>query len=79
MYSPIGVVEATANAPAAESLVEFVLSEAGQIAIAGTGWQPIRSSAGGPPAEGPQVYPDWQGAFGRQEELLDGYRAIFGG
>jgi iron(III) transport system substrate-binding protein len=79
MYSPIGVVEATVNAPAAESLVEFVLSEAGQIAIAGTGWQPIRSSAGGPPAEGPQVYPDWQGAFGRQEELLDGYRAIFGG
>ena len=79
MYSPIGVVEATANAPAAESLVEFVLSEPGQVAIAGTGWQPIRSSAGGPPPEGPQVYPDWQGAFGRQEELLDGYRAIFGG
>jgi iron(III) transport system substrate-binding protein len=79
MYSPIGVVEATANAPAAESLVEFVLSEPGQVAIAGTGWQPIRSSAGGPPPEGPQVYPDWQGAFGRQGELLDGYRAIFGG
>jgi iron(III) transport system substrate-binding protein len=79
MYSPIGVVEATANAPAAESLVEFVLSEAGQVAIAGTGWQPIRSSAGGPPPEGTQVYPDWQGAFGRQGELLDGYRAIFGG
>jgi iron(III) transport system substrate-binding protein len=79
MYSPIGVVDATTNAPAAESFVEFVLSDPGQTAIAGTGWQPIRASAGGPPAEGPQVYPDWAGAFGRQGELLDGYRAIFGG
>jgi iron(III) transport system substrate-binding protein len=79
MYSPIGVIDATENATAAESLVEFVLSEPGQVAIAGTGWQPIRPSAGGPPAEGPQVYPDWAKAFGRQEELLAGYRAIFGG
>ncbi len=79
MYSPIGVVDATENAPAAESLVEFVLSDPGQVAIAGTGWQPIRPSAGGPPAEGSQVYPDWERAFGRQEELLAGYRAIFGG
>jgi ABC-type Fe3+ transport system substrate-binding protein len=79
MYSPIGVVDATGNALAAESLVEFVLSDPGQVAIAGTGWQPIRASAGGPVAEGPQVYPDWAGAFGRQEELLDRYRAIFGG
>lgn len=79
MYSPIGVVDATANAPAAESFVEFVLSDPGQVAIAGTGWQPIRASAGGPPAGGLQVYPDWARAFGRQEELLDGYRAIFGG
>ena len=69
----------TENAAAAESFVEFVLSDPGQVAIAGTGWQPIRPSAGGPPAEGPQVYPDWDGAFGRQEELLAGYRAIFGG
>lgn len=79
MYSPIGVVDATENATAAESLVEFVLSDPGQVAIAGTGWQPIRASAGGPPAEGPQVYPDWTDAFGRQDELLAGYRAIFGG
>jgi iron(III) transport system substrate-binding protein len=79
MYSPIGLVDATENAGAGESFVEFVLSEPGQEAIAGTGWQPIRASAGGPPAEGPQVYPDWDGAFGHQEELLDGYREIFGG
>lgn len=79
MYSPIGVVDATENATAAESLVEFVLSDPGQVAIAGTGWQPIRASAGGPPVEGPQVSPDWTDAFGRQDELLAGYRAIFGG
>jgi iron(III) transport system substrate-binding protein len=79
MYSPIGVVDATENASAAESFVEFVLSESGQEAIAGTGWQPIRPGAGGPEPEGRQVYPDWTLAFGRQEELLAAYRAIFGG
>ena len=79
IYSPIGVVDATENAPASESFVEFVLSGAGQQAIARTGWQPIRAGAGGPPPEGPQVYPDWEAAFGRQEELLAKYRAIFGG
>ncbi len=79
MYSPIGVVDATENARAAESFVEFVLSEPGQEAIAATGWQPIRAGVGGPPVEGPQVYPDWEAAFGRQEELLAKYRAIFGG
>lgn len=79
LYSPIAVVDDTENEPAAESFVEFVLSEPGQAVIADSGWQPIRAGAGGPPAEGPQVYPDWEGAFGRQEELLDSYRAIFGG
>ncbi|MEO7665174.1 MAG: extracellular solute-binding protein [Candidatus Limnocylindrales bacterium] len=79
MYSPIGVVDVTANAPAAESFVELVLSDPGQQAVAGTGWQPIRSNVGGPTAEGSQVYPDWTSAFGRQTELLAEYRAIFGG
>ena len=79
MYSPIGVVDATANAPAAESFVELVLSEPGQQAIASTGWQPIRAAAGGPSAAGIQVYPDWQAAFGQRENLLTEYRAIFGG
>lgn len=79
MYSPIGVVATTQNAVGAESLVDFVLSDPGQVAIAGTGWQPIRASAGGPTPGGPQVYPDWERAFGRQAELLEGYRAIFGG
>ena len=79
MYSPIAVVDATEQAPAAESFVEFVLSDAGQRAIAATGWQPIRAGAGGPAPAGLQVYPDWTKAFGQQEELLAKYRAIFGG
>ncbi len=79
MYSPIGVVYTTATAPAAQSFVELVLSDAGQRAIATTGWQPIRAGVGGPSAEGKQVYPDWKAAFGRQKDLLTEYRAIFGG
>jgi ABC-type Fe3+ transport system substrate-binding protein len=73
------VVDATANEPAAESFVELVLSDQGQQAIAATGWEPIRAGAGGPAAEGPQVYPDWKAAAGRQTDLLSEYRAIFGG
>ncbi len=79
MYSPIGVVGAGLNPSAAEELVEYVLSAPGQTAIARTGWQPMRPDAGGPAAEGPQVSPDWTVAFGRQKELLDEYRAVFGG
>lgn len=79
MYGPIGVVGATENAPAAESFVEFVLSDPGQRAIADTGWQPIRAGLGGPQPEGPQVYPNWAAVFGRQKELLTEYRALFGG
>lgn len=79
MYSPIGVVDATENAPTAESFVDFVLSDPGQQAIAATGWQPIRAGSGGPRPGGTQVYPDWAAAFGRQKELLTEYRAIFGG
>jgi iron(III) transport system substrate-binding protein len=79
MYSPIGVVGAGLNPTAAQALVEYVLSTPGQSAIARTGWQPMRPDAGGPAAEGPQVSPDWTAAFGRQQELLGEYRAIFGG
>jgi ABC-type Fe3+ transport system substrate-binding protein len=79
VFSPIAVVGTTENAPAAESFVDLVLSDAGQRAIAGTGWQPIRPGSGGPRPGGPQVAPDWATAFGRQETLLADYRAIFGG
>jgi iron(III) transport system substrate-binding protein len=79
MYSPIGVVAATANPSAAASFVEFVLSDPGQQVIARTGWQPMRAGGGGPAAGGKQVYPDWNAAFGHQQDLLTEYRAIFGG
>jgi iron(III) transport system substrate-binding protein len=79
LAAPIGVVETTDAAASAEAFVEFVLSDAGQAAIAGSGWQPIRPGLGGPLPAGPQVRPDWAAAFGRQAELLAAYEAIFGG
>ena len=79
LYGPIAVVDATENAGAAEAFADFVLSQAGQEAIAGTGWEPARAGAGGPEPEGEQVRPDWADAYGRQEELLEEYAAIFGG
>jgi iron(III) transport system substrate-binding protein len=79
MYSPIAVVAASANPSVAESFVEYVLSDPGQQVIAKTGWQPMRAGGGGPPPGGKQVFPDWTAAFGRQQDLLTQYRAIFGG
>ncbi len=79
MYSPIAVLESTEAAEAAETFVDFVLDEEGQQAIADTGWQPVHPGVEGPPVEGPQVTPDWDAAFERRDELLEEYRAIFGG
>jgi iron(III) transport system substrate-binding protein len=80
IYSPITVFAAAHNRAAAETFVEFTLSQAGQAAIAGTGWQPIRADVeDGPPIDGAQVAPDWSDLFDRQEELLEQYREIFGG
>lgn len=80
LYSPIAVFASTANEPAAQAFTEFVLAPRGQRAIAGTGWQPVLPDVEGPaPPEGAeQVSPDWEDAFGRQEELLTEYRTIFG-
>ena len=79
IYSPIAVLASTQNPNADEAFVDFVLSEAGQKAIAATGWQPIRTGlAGVPTPGGKQVEPDWTAAFRRQTELLREYRTIFG-
>jgi iron(III) transport system substrate-binding protein len=79
VHSPAAVVDATANGAAAEAFVDFLLSEPGQAAIAGTGWQPVLDGAGGPEPGGEQVAPDWARAAGQQEQLLEDYAAIFGG
>lgn len=75
VYSPIAV---TSSAVMATDFVSFVLGRRGQEVIAATGWQaadPTVSSG----ERGPQVTVDWDGAFDRQQELLDAFRAIFGG
>ena len=84
LYSPIAVFASTAEEAPAQAFVEFVLSEPGQEAIAATGWQPVLEGVEGPaPPSGldyvAQLSPDWEEAFGRQEELLTEYRTIFGG
>ena len=75
LYSPIAV---TGTADGATDFVSFVLGVEGQTAIAGTGWQPVDPDI---PWEsgGPQVTIDWDRAFDHQQELLDAFRAIFGG
>ena len=79
LYSPIAMVKTTDNVATAASFIDFVLSTDGQAIIAKSGWQPARSDVtGGPPIDGPQIRPDWTTLFGQQEQLLAGYRAIFG-
>jgi len=81
VYSPIAVFDGTADQPAAQAFVEFVLAPPGQEAIASTGWQPVLDEVDSPfpPSGAEQVFPDWRAAFGQQDELLGEYRAIFGG
>ncbi len=75
LYSPIAVTSASG---AATGFVTFVLGVDAQTAIASTGWQPVHPDV---PWEGrgPEVTLDWEQAFDRQQELLDAFRAIFGG
>jgi iron(III) transport system substrate-binding protein len=78
IYSPIAAVAASTNLVSADSFLDYALSPAGQGLIAGTGWQPV-VGAGGPQPGGAAVSPDWDAAFGKQQDLLASYRAIFGG
>lgn len=77
--SPIAVLDGAASRGPAERFVEHVLSAPAQAAIAGTGWEPIRADVDWPHDTGPAVTPDWDEAFGQRDELLESYRAIFGG
>lgn len=78
IYSPVAVVDASRSVTAAESFANFTLSVAAQQGIAATGWQPVRAEVDWP-HDLDQVFPDWQAAFDRRNELLDTYRSIFGG
>lgn len=78
IYSPIAVVADGDATDLARTFVEHTLGVAAQEAIAGTGWQPIRTDVAWA-HDGPTVGFDWGTAFDRQEQLLDEYRGIFGG
>jgi ABC-type Fe3+ transport system substrate-binding protein len=68
----------TGEKPQATEFVSFVLGRTGQEAIAASGWLPI-DPAVMPGDRAPHVTVDWDLAFDRQQELLDAFRAIFGG
>lgn len=79
LYAPMAVFKATDNPTAAESFASFLLSRPAQQALADLDRNPIRADveALAPPVD--TVQPDWPAIFERQDELLAGYRAIFGG
>ncbi len=79
IYSPIAVFGSSADVAASEALVNFILSTDGQMAIAGTGWQPIRSDIPWNKSGGGALQPDWTTIFAQQDQLLKDYRTIFGG
>ncbi len=76
IYSPIAVVDGAGSG--AEQFLEHVLTEEAQVAIADTGWQPIRTDV---PWDvgGPQVSVDWAALFDQRQDLLDRFQAILDG
>ncbi len=78
IYSPIAVVSGGDSIELAKDFVDYTLGLDAQKAIAGTGWQPVRSDVEWD-KQGPSVTFDWASAFDHQQELLDQYRSIFGG
>lgn len=82
LYSPIAetVTAKGAEDAAAQALLRYVLSTAGQTAIGQTGWQPVVPGVAGParPAGASEVHPAWTALFGRQSQILRQYQAIFG-
>lgn len=82
LYSPIAeTVAATGPAnTAAQALLRYVLSRAGQAAIGKTGWQPVLPGIQGPPrpAGATEIHPGWSALFGRQQQILQQYQAIYG-
>jgi iron(III) transport system substrate-binding protein len=82
LYSPIAETVAATGAAntAARAFLRYVLSRQGQTAIGQTGWQPVLPGIAGPPrpAGATEVHPGWPALFGRQQQILQQYQAIFG-
>lgn len=76
MYSPIATT--VGSATGSHDFVEFVLSNPGQETIAATGWQPVLPGIDWE-VGGPVVTVDWDSLADRRQEVLDAYRAVFGG
>lgn len=79
VMSPIAVLADAPARSAAEEFVDFVLSADGQAAIASTGWQPARGDVEWEHQTEPAVEPDYTATFEQQAQLLEDWRAAFGG
>jgi iron(III) transport system substrate-binding protein len=77
VYSPAAIVAGSPDEAAARTFIDFLVSPAGQAAIAASGWQPVLPGVDWT-SQGASVSPDWPTLFGQQSTLLEGYRAIFG-
>jgi iron(III) transport system substrate-binding protein len=83
LYSPIAETTAATGGAntATQAFMSYVLSPAGQTLIGKTGWQPVLPGIAGParPAGATEVYPSsWTVLFGRQQQILQQYQAIYG-
>ena len=81
VWGPVAVSRTSAHPASARAFVEYVVSEPGQRALAGTGAYPTRPGVTGPPlpAGASVVSPDWTALSGRTAALLATYRAALGG
>lgn len=79
VMSPIAVLGEAAARDTGEEFVDFVLSQVGQAAIAGTGWQPVRDDVEWEHQTAPAIAPDYNETFAQREALLEEWRSAFGG
>ena len=81
VWGPVALSRTSKHPAAAKQLIAFVVSEAGQRALAGTGAYPTRPGVTGPtiPPGAAVVSPDWAALAGRTTSLLASYRAVLGG
>ena len=77
LFSPAAVVAESDDLAAAQAFQAFLVSPEAQAAIAGTGWQPVRDDVEWP-HDSTVVTADWTELYGRQEQLLEEFYAIFG-
>ncbi len=80
VYGPVAVAK-DSDSQVAKAFITYVLSEPGQQLLAASGSYPTRPGVDGPtvPDGAPVVSPDWASIGQDKDDLLAGYKSIFGG